>query len=89
MASPEDLQAIIHFGAMAADHELLNNPAPQSTVLRPGGGAQFETMAERTHRIVAAAVSALVSAGLLQVPAGAAGPAVPLTSLTAGPGWRT
>ena len=51
------MNAIIRIGAMAADHELLNKPAPMR-----------ETEAERTRRIIATALKRLVNAGLLTVP---------------------
>lgn len=68
MPDTQALDAIIHFGAMAADHELLNKPVPVSSVRNPDGTAQHETAAERTRRIIATAVTHLVDAGLLTVP---------------------
>lgn len=62
------LDAIIHFGSIAADHELLNKPMPRSSVPNPDGSPQFETPAERTRRIIATAVTHLVDVGLLTVP---------------------
>jgi hypothetical protein len=68
MTTPDPLlEMIIRAGVLAADMELLDNPAPVSTVRNPDGSLQGETSAERTRRTVSAAIGYLVELGLLQV----------------------
>lgn len=60
------LEEIIQYGVIAADMEMLG-VTPLSSVRNPDGSAQYETAAERTRRLVNAAIRHLVREGLLQV----------------------
>jgi hypothetical protein len=58
---------ILRFAVFAADSEAMKAP-PLSSVRNPDGSAQYETPAERTGRLVRAAVLHLIEQGLLVIP---------------------
>jgi hypothetical protein len=64
--SGELLDEVIRMAVMAADMEALG-PVPRSSVRNPDGSIQGETEAERTRRLVNAAIRHSVKSGLLMV----------------------
>lgn len=60
---------VIRFGVFAADMEILNcKPTPVSAIRNPDGSTQPETGAERTRRVVSAAITHLLDVGLITIP---------------------